>query len=182
MIGTKIGRRQFVVAAAVVAGAIQLPLSACKKLISKSDGQMSPGEQKTLLSVLNHLLPGGVNSPGALEINALDYFNRLFHDPSLAAWEKKSLKRGIARLEQKALDLEGKSFIALDHGLKEYILREIEKEKKGRDWLKQVLKYLLEALLGDPVYQINRQEAGWKMVGHVPGIPRPDETTKYPYL
>ena len=37
-----------------------------------------------------------------------------------------------------------------------------------------MLLYIFEALLSDPVYGANVNEAGWNWLGYAAGLPRPD--------
>ncbi len=44
---------------------------------------------------------------------------------------------------------------------------------EGAGWIRVVLGYTLEAVLGDPVHGGNVGEAGWTWAGYEPGDPRP---------
>ncbi|MCA9665857.1 MAG: gluconate 2-dehydrogenase subunit 3 family protein, partial [Myxococcales bacterium] len=43
----------------------------------------------------------------------------------------------------------------------------------GAQFYRVVVSLMLEGFLCDPVYGGNRGEVGWKLVGHVPQLPRP---------
>jgi gluconate 2-dehydrogenase gamma chain len=175
-------RRKFLVTMGVIYAAIQLPLSSCKNLFQKPEAAITDEKKSILLSVLEHLLPSEKDSPGAMDVNALDYFSRILNDPYLSDKEKRFLVKGIIWPEKMALRMYNQRFILLNKEQKEKTLRALEEEKNGNNWLREVMKYLLEAILGDPIYNINTNQAGWKMLNHQTGIPQPTEKTKYPYL
>ncbi len=53
------------------------------------------------------------------------------------------------------------------------ILNKFEKSPFGHNWISTILKYILEALFGDPIYGGNKNEFGWKNYNHNAGFPRP---------
>jgi gluconate 2-dehydrogenase gamma chain len=81
---------------------------------------------------------------------------------------------GARWAEQEAQTVYGCPFAALKHDARERICRILQNEyNQGEAWLSTLISYTLEALLGDPVYGGNIDEAGWRWLDHVPGEPRP---------
>lgn len=56
---------------------------------------------------------------------------------------------------------------------KQSILNNFEKSSFGHNWISTILKYILEALFGDPIYGGNKNQFGWKSYNHNEGFPRP---------
>ena len=77
-------------------------------------------------------------------------------------------------------ELYQKSFAGLPHEQREAVLRHMEKNhQRGREWLQEMIRYVFEALLSDPVYGGNPQAVGWKWLQHTPGFPRPPKEKRY---
>jgi gluconate 2-dehydrogenase gamma chain len=52
-------------------------------------------------------------------------------------------------------------------------------ETNGKQWISTILRYILEALLTDPIYGGNPNAIGWKWLDHQPGFPRPPANKRY---
>lgn len=159
--------------------AVQLPLNACKKVIRPSLFQFNEDEKKTLTSVLNHLFPKSEICPGIEEINAIPHLENVIKDPYLKSPRRNLIKNGIKWIDETSIELFDKTFTSLDKTKKESSLRALEKLPKGEAWISTLLNYILEAMLGDPIYNINKNEVGWKLLNHYSGYPRPTQETKY---
>ena len=57
-------------------------------------------------------------------------------------------------------------------------VRAYEKQGGGR-WLRELIHYILEALLSDPVYGGNPGGIGWRWLEHRPGYKRPSPQQRY---
>ncbi|MEN8217402.1 MAG: gluconate 2-dehydrogenase subunit 3 family protein [Pseudomonadota bacterium] len=133
---------------------------------------LTPDEWQTLAAVQEHLFPSEPDSPGAKDINATAYL-----DFVLAPVEREFIKNGVLQLEKMAQSIEGKQFIALSSEQRERLLRRFE--TKGKRWISTILRYILEALLTDPIYGGNPNAIGWKWLDHQPGFPRPPANKRY---
>ena len=129
--------------------------------------------------VQNHLFPSETTAPGAREVNALSYLQWVLSDPGLEADQREFFAKGVEQLQATALKSVGKPFSVLDEASRELVLRAMEQEPKGREWITELLHYLFEALLTDPVYGGNPDGIGWRWLGHQPGFRRPDAQTRY---
>ncbi|MBU0484962.1 MAG: gluconate 2-dehydrogenase subunit 3 family protein [Proteobacteria bacterium] len=134
---------------------------------------------QTIIAVQNHLFPAGPKSPGAIEIKAAEYLQIILAAPDMDPEECQFIINGPQRINALATEMYQKKFIALEDGAREKVLRRIEKNMAGRNWLISILSYLFEALLSDPVYGGNPAGIGWQWLNHQPGYPRPPQNKKY---
>ncbi len=130
---------------------------------------------RTLEGVLERLLPGGEGVPSASELHAAEYlYGALRHsrfDPEIRAF----VFEGAEWARGEALRCYGMPFETLDAEAGETVLRSLRDHiPRGEAWLSILITFVLEALLGDPLYGGNYREAGWRWLGHVPGMPRPE--------
>ncbi|MCA9734365.1 gluconate 2-dehydrogenase subunit 3 family protein [candidate division KSB1 bacterium] len=176
----KINRRNFLIAVATFAGGYGLGTVLPRFFQSNpAVNPISPSQQKTLAAVMRHLFPTTATSPGADEINALNYLQIVLIDPSLDPRDQRFIINGIGWLDEACTDKFSASFIALNDENKESVLRDIEKENWGERWLSNLLKYIFEALLTDPIYGGNPDGIGWDWLQHIPGQPRPTQQNRY---
>ena len=172
-----ISRRAFLAQAAATSAAALFPFPAAaaagdKKAVS-IPARLAPAQWRTLAAVQAHLFPAAPGSPGAADINALDYLRGVLDGPALDDDEKAFLVDGVGWLEDIAREQTGADFGALDAAQREDVLRRVERSSAGETWLANVLLYIFEALLCDPVYGGNPDGVGWAWLQHQPGFPRP---------
>lgn len=173
-----LNRRQFLQSLAV---ASLLPLMRPSPLLAAAP--LSEKQRwQTLALVQQHLLPSEPGSPGASDINALDYLRFVVADPWLKSDTRAFVLQGADWLEGLCLEQAEKSFIELDADKREAMLEQVAATQAGERWLSTQMLFLTEALLVDPAYGANTNDAGWRWLGHVPGFPRPDVNTRYPVL
>lgn len=133
----------------------------------------------TIAAVQNHLFPSEPEAPGAVEINALSYLHDFLSNPITDLSEVQFILSGVRLLESIAQQNKQKAFMDLSIEQREILLREFEQQPDGRRWLVNILNYVLEALLTDPVYGGNPDGIGWKWLEHRPGEPRPPANKRY---
>lgn len=136
----------------------------------------------TLDAVTRHLLPSEPDSPGAQEINALDYLRFVVADPWVDAQTREFILQGNRWLDDLAQQRHERPFTALDEAARERLLRQIVKTPAGENWIATLLTYLFEALLSAPAYPGNPDGIGWRWLEYVPGFPLPGRGTRYPEL
>ncbi len=122
---------------------------------------------------------GQERSPGAKQINALNYLRGVIDDPKMDPANKRLIRDGAKNLQRFTLSTTKKPFHRLTGGEREKVLREFEKTAGGRRFLGKMLEYLIEALLGSPVYGGNTNQIGWKWLNHNPGFPLPPKNKRY---
>ncbi len=137
------------------------------------------GAWRTVAAVQAHLLPTEHGAPGAQQVNALAYLHVSLRAPDFDDGAQTFLMRGAEKVEQLAQQKAGSSFIDLTHEEREAVLRSFEAMDEGTRWLAQMLGYLMEAVLGDPVYGGNPDGIGWRWLDHTPGFPRPPAHKRY---
>lgn len=133
----------------------------------------------TIAAVQQHLFPADETSPGAEDINALNYLQTIIQAPDIEQEERDFIINGEKWLNGIAQKTHAKKFIELDEAQKEAVLRQIEKSRAGENWLSTQLGYLIEALLSDPVYGGNPNGIGWNWLKHQPGYPTPSIEKMY---
>lgn len=107
--------------------------------------------------------------------NAFAYLSVILNHSLVSKDDKQYLRNGARWINEEAVSKYNTSYIALNSKQRQKVLQMIAKESWGRSWIRRVLNYIMEASLGDPVYGINKNESGWKWLGHTPGSPRPKE-------
>jgi gluconate 2-dehydrogenase gamma chain len=167
-----IDRRTFLALAAGVSVAALFPRVVTGTTLAGSE-YLSADQQAVLAAVQQHLFPSEPGIPGAVEINALAYINRVLADPRMDTEEKAFIRNGIGWLEELVGEEWDKSFTELDAAQRERMLRQIGQSRAGENWLATLLLYIFEALLCDPVYGGNPDGIGWQWLEHQPGFPRP---------
>jgi len=123
---------------------------------------------KTLEAVQEVLFPKGLKAPAASEFGATAYLANVSTHSSFLTSDLHFLKSGAAELMAKYND-----FLTLSFDEQEKSLRAFTKSRTGENWVAFVLYFTIEALLCDPIYGGNRNESGWKWLGHHAGEPRP---------
>ena len=141
---------------------------------------LSQEQTKILSAVQQHLFPKGIESPGALDINALEYLQFVISYPDFEADSRDFIFRGIGYLHKASMERFELAFDALSFSQKEPLLRDLADHTRwGKNWLSLLLTYIIEALLSDPVYGGNPDAVGWQWLEHQPGFPRPPANKTY---
>lgn len=167
-------RRTFLIGTGVVGIAFVSSYS-----FAKLKSTFSTTDEVTLRALAEHLLPSEPGTPGACEINGVDYLQGVLADSKLDKASRIFLLKGIRNLERVSYRETQKQFFVLSRDEREKVLRTLEATPKGHRWLKEILEFLLEALLGDPVYGGNTNGIGWKWLHHTPGFPHPPSHKRY---
>lgn len=174
----KMDRRSFMLLLASTAAAYPLSLLA-EKRTTQTLGNDLEEPWKTLDAVMEHLFPADEESPGARDIQAIQYMQNMLQAPDVDTDERNFIFNGVGWLNDLAVKNLGKKFIELNEVQRETILRTIEKSRAGENWLSTLLTWLLEALLSDPVYGGNPKGIGWEWLEHQPGYPTPAADKMY---
>jgi len=134
---------------------------------------------QTLIAIQEHLFPAHNGAPGASQFNAKAWLYNSLTQPRVNPDVIKIYHEQIKQTNILSQKLFSKKFVLLPQTAKEQVLRQLEKNRQGQVWLAEILNYLIEALLTDPVYGSNNQAIGWKWLGHTPGFPRPTPKQKF---
>jgi len=180
----KIDRRTFLTRLSALASLtiISPVLLRCKSGDERNADIFSEKRWNILNLVQNHLFPSDKDSPGAKEINAGVYLQNVLLDPKIDPEDKKFILNGLDWTEETAAELLSQSILTMNKEKIEKVLRNMAEYQWGENWLSQILIYIFEALLTDPIYGGNPDGIGWKWLGHDPGLPRPNEQNRYGVL
>ena len=140
---------------------------------------MDAAQWQVMAAVQAHLFPSEARAPGAADVNAAPYLQWVLSDPSLEKATRDFIRKGVVSVMSLSRTEYGSSFPSLAIEQKEQLLRKLEAQPHGRDWLREVLTYILEATLTDPVYGGNPDGIGWKWLAHRPGYKRPPADKRY---
>ncbi len=127
----------------------------------------------TLALLQEDLFPDINQKLNTRTINARAYLSYILHHPRVSDDDKRFVKRGVVWMDEEAKRLFGASYMQLSSKRRQEVLASVAKTQWGESFIETILTYLFEALLGDPVYGINKDEVGWKWLHHTPGLPRP---------
>ncbi len=134
-------------------------------------GAVSPLE--TISLVQSDLFPETPYIPTLKDINAMPYISIILSHSHVSDTEKQFLRNGVQWINEEAVDMYKKRYTELLASQRQSVLHSISKHGWGEGWIESILSYIFEAMLGDPVYGINKAETGWKWLKHSPGKPRP---------
>ena len=158
-----ITRRVFISSSILAGTALALLPQGCK---SNVDIELF----KVLEAVQEVLFPKGLQAPSSLEFGATAYLATVSNHSSFLKSDFRFLKHGAQELMNEYTD-----FLSLSPNEQDTTLRKFTKSKVGGNWVSFVLYFTLEALLSDPIYGGNKNELGWKWLGHNAGQPRPQK-------
>jgi len=177
---TNLSRRSFLIkVSSVLALLSSVKVNAMTLMPNESNRSLITVQQWQLIGqIQNHLLPHEKNSPGASDINALEYLKSIYQVPTVDIKELNEFRQGIHHFQLLfQRKYQKQSFISLSIAEKEIFLRWFEKTRIGGAWLNILLDMVLEALLTDPIYGGNPNEIGWKWLQHQAGFPRPTKVS-----
>ena len=176
------GRRQFIKGIGATAVLLQIPFWQSCKQPAVFQGILPENRQKILHQVLNILFPKSNNSPGIEQIHAEFHINSYLTDPLIDPDEQKYVINGIKWLDETAQELFKTGFLSLNNRQQIETLQNILKTSWGESWLSKILTLTFEALLLDPLYQVNTDKVGWHWLHHQAGQPRPKSGIAYPEI
>jgi len=126
--------------------------------------------RETIDIVQNDLFPKAKE----LGINTSNYLNKIvLHHSRISQEDKQFLKNGVKWLNETAVEMYQESYTKLSAPKRQEILNAISKTEWGESWMYNMMTYIFEAMLGDPIYGGNSSEAGWKWLAFNGGLPRP---------
>ena len=108
-----------------------------------------------------------------LGVNTSSYINIVFHHSRVSDEDKAFIKNGVKWLNEEAVKTHKTTYVKLLPEQRQEVLSLIVKEKWGESFTYDVMGYLFEAMLGNPIYGGNDNEAGWKWLNFAGGEPRP---------
>lgn len=129
--------------------------------------------------ILDHLFPSEKDAPGSKDVHATAWLHNALLMPDVDPSHRNFMRDGALKIEKASLKIFRKSFTQLDQVQREKVLRQFEEDFEGKSWLRESIRYILEAMLSDPVYGGNTNAIGWKWLKHRPGFPLPTKDKRY---
>lgn len=165
----RISRRTFLKAGGAAGASLLLPF----RLAATPAATLSTEPWLTIAAVQERLFPSEPDSPGAADVHAAAYLERMMNLPRFPVAEKDFILQGPVWLNELAQQRFTRTFPHLQPARQEQLLQQIARSNAGENWLSVLLAYLFEALLSAPVYGGNPEQAGWRWLQHDPGFPLP---------
>lgn len=128
---------------------------------------------QTISLVQKDLFPDTANTPKSDDINAYYYLHAILNHSRVTDQDKDFIRSGVKWLNEESVEKYKKIYTKLSAGERQNILQEISQSGWGDNWIRTIMTYLLEAMLGDPIYGGNKNQSGWKWLNHKSGLPRP---------
>lgn len=174
-------RRSFLRSALIAGAMTQIAtFTSCAPNLKEGNDLLS-AEQATILNdILAVFFPNDGNGPSYTDINAFGYIMWVLHDSLDRKTEDNSyIIEGLDWANETAQEIYFKPFVELDEKEKEALIGKFTVLDWGENWSSMLITLILEALVLDPIYGGNKNEAGWTWLEHIPGYPRPTEENRY---
>jgi len=152
------------------------------KYVSLKNEVLNNKQREIILFLLEKLFPENKNIPSIFQLNTYTHINNFLLDKNIDSDEKKYFINGIKWTQETANEQFNKSFNELNSSEKINLFHKILQESWGESWFSRILTLIFESLLLDPIYDINKNEIGWKYLNHISGKPRPNINNKYKIL
>jgi gluconate 2-dehydrogenase gamma chain len=154
---------------ALVGTGTLFPLVALRAATPPATSSAFPPPQLRLIEALvDRLIPGDENGPGALECGVADYIGRSF--AGHLAGEREAFTEGLAAIDAFARKNHDAFFADLAPQRKDEILAALESNEAAgfkpdsRTFFNRIRQLTLEGMFGDPYYGGNRGFAGWDLI------------------
>jgi gluconate 2-dehydrogenase gamma chain len=174
-------RRKFLRGALLAGAMTQIGFFTSCSTKLKEGNDLLTAEQATILNdVLNIFFPNDGNGPDAEDINAFGYVMWVLHDTLNRKIEDNAyILVGLNWADETAQEIYFSPFVELSQEQKEALVGKFTELDWGKNWSSMIITLILEALVLDPIYGGNKNEAGWNWLNHTPGFPRPTEENRY---
>ena len=128
---------------------------------------------QTIAFVQKDLFPSTDLVPKPEYINANEYLRKILTHSRISSTDKEFLRDGAKWLNDEAITKYKKTYTNLSSKQRQKVLKIVVDTDWGESWLANIMTYLMEAVLGDPIYGCNQGEIGWTWLNHQGGFPRP---------
>ena len=174
-------RRKFLRGALLAGAMTQIGFFTSCSTKLKEGNDLLTAEQATILNdVLNIFFSNDGNGPDAEDINAFGYVMWVLHDTLNRKIEDNAyILVGLNWADETAQEIYFSPFVELSQEQKEALVGKFTELDWGKNWSSMIITLILEALVLDPIYGGNKNEAGWNWLNHTPGFPRPTEENRY---
>ena len=174
-----LSRRKFIKGLALAGIASQIPfITSCLN----EEEDFTKKYEKTIKAIQQILLPDDGFGPGAIKINAYNYFIWATADIQMDLDDRNFVFNGLKWTEQLSEKEYSKAFFELDIRHQKIIVIKMTDLDWGKTWLSVMMTFILEALLSNPLYGGNPNQEAWRWLNHYAGSPQPDKTLMYPEI
>lgn len=178
----RISRTYFLRALLLSGAALQLPLlNSCHPDTSEDAFPLNSSQYSTLKALLSVLWPSSGDGPGAELIQAPLHIVSVLNDPEMDETEVQRIMDQLDKFGKECESGYGAPFHTLEADEQHAFTRKVA-DSWGESWISRLLTLVFEALLLDPLYNVNPDGIGWDWLDHDPGTPRPDERLTYPKI
>jgi hypothetical protein len=108
-----------------------------------------------------------------LESNSSMYVLKVLNHSKITTEHKQFIRNGVKWLNEEAVHTYNKTYTKLSSSERQTLLLLVSHVKWGESFIYTMLSYILESVLGDPIYEINAKQKGWAWLEHETGYPRP---------
>jgi len=108
-----------------------------------------------------------------LQSNSALYILKILNHSKISNENKQFIRNGVKWLNEEAVTLYGNVYTKLSFEKRQNVLKQISKVRWGESFIYTMLMYIMESVLGDPIYDINKDGQGWAWLEHETGYPRP---------
>ena len=174
--------RRIFLRGALIAGALTqiTAFTSCSKQLREANEILTAEQSTILYDVLSIFFPDDGNGPSVDEINAFGYILWVLQDTlNRKTSENEYIIEGIDWANETAEEIYFTPFVELDQEQKEALVGKFTELNWGKNWSSVLITLICEAVLLDPIYGGNTNEAGWKWLNHTPGFPGPTEELRY---
>lgn len=181
-------RRNWLKITALGLTALQLPwLVSCDDnsssgVILDGKGILTEEEMIFIFELQNLLVPKDGNGPSANDVNAHSYFVWTLSDQNLPQEDSSYFIEKTKEIMELCESQFLRKFTVLSSHEKNAFIEKNIQSGWTRTYLSRMITVIFEAVLLDPVYNVNPNEIGWEWLQHSPGMPRPTLETKFPEI
>ncbi len=108
-----------------------------------------------------------------LQSNSALYMLKILNHSKISNSNKQFIRNGVKWLNEESVALYGNTYTTLSFEKRQDVLKRISQVRWGESFIYTMLQYIMESILGDPIYEINKDELGWAWLEHKTGYPRP---------
>lgn len=130
---------------------------------------------QTIVVLYRDLFPSTELVPDMEYINPDKYLSKILLHSRVNKDDKTFIRDGIKWLNEESLSKYKSVYAQLSEKKRQKVLKDVVDTDWGESWLAVIMTYLMEAMLGDPIYGGNKGKIGWVWLNHEGGYPRPTE-------
>lgn len=108
-----------------------------------------------------------------LGVDSRSYINIILHHSRVSDYDKRYIRNGVQWINEDAVSMYKKTYTELSKQQRQKLLKKISKQRWGESYIKDILTYIMEAMFSDPIYAVNKNQAGQKWLNYHSGLPRP---------